>query len=278
MKRLLLLPVLLLLGLVGLYARQIDTITIHSQMGHDIKNIVILPQGYAESDTRYPVVYLLHGHGDNYTCWINIKPELPQIASQYGFIVVCPDGKRSWYWDSPLHKDMQFETYISDELVHYIDSHYRTVADRRARAIAGLSMGGHGAMWNAIRHRDVFGAAGSTSGGVDIRPFPNNWNMKEQLGEQAAHPENWESHTVINLVPSLNDGDLALIIDCGLDDFFLEVNRNFHQSLIDHHIKHDYIERPGAHNRFYWNNSIDYQLLFFHKFFTQPAAKEEATR
>ena len=94
-------------------------------------------QGYAESDTRYPVVYLLHGHGDNYTCWINIKPELPQIASQYGFIVVCPDGKRSWYWDSPLHKDMQFETYISDELVHYIDSHYRTVADRRARAIAG---------------------------------------------------------------------------------------------------------------------------------------------
>lgn len=278
MKRLLLLPVLLLLGLVGLYAQQIDTITIHSQMGHDIKNIVILPQGYAEGDTRYPVVYLLHGHGDNHTCWINIKPELPQIASQYGFIVVCPDGKRSWYWDSPLHKDMQFETYISDELVHYIDSHYRTVADRRARAIAGLSMGGHGAMWNAIRHRDVFGAAGSTSGGVDIRPFPNNWNMKEQLGEQAAHPENWESHTVINLVPSLNDGDLALIIDCGLDDFFLEVNRNFHQSLIAHHIKHDYIERPGAHNRFYWNNSIDYQLLFFHKFFNQPAAKEETTR
>ena len=186
MKRLLLLPFLLLLGLVGLYAQQIDTITIHSQMGHDIKNIVILPQGYAEGDTRYPVVYLLHGHGDNHTCWINIKPELPQIASQYGFIVVCPDGKRSWYWDSPLHKDMQFETYISDELVHYIDSHYRTVADRRARAIAGLSMGGHGAMWNAIRHRDVFGAAGSTSGGGGLRPLPHHRDMKEPVS--STHP------------------------------------------------------------------------------------------
>lgn len=278
MRRLLLLSIVLLLGLAGLHAQQVDTVTIHSQMGRDIKNVVILPQSYTEGDTRYPVVYLLHGYGDNYACWITIKPELPQIASQYDLIIVCPDGKKSWYWDSPLQKEMKFETYISDELIHYIDSHYRTVADRRARAITGLSMGGHGAMWNAIRHRDVFGAAGSTSGGVDIRPFPNNWDIKLQLGEQATHPENWESHTVINLIPSLNDGDLALIIDCGLDDFFLDVNRNFHQSLIDHHIKHDYIERPGAHNRFYWENSIDYQLLFFHKFFSQPPTKEKAAR
>ena len=240
MKRLLLLPITLLLCIVSLCAQQVDTVTIHSKMGHDLKNVVILPKSYAEGNTRYPVVYLLHGCGGNYASWITIKPELPQLASQYNLIIVCPDGLiNSWYWNSPLNKDMQFEDYISDEVIRYTDSHYRTIADRSARAISGLSMGGHGAMWNAIRHRNVFGAG-------------------------------WDEHTVINLIPSLKDGDLAIIIDCGVDDFFLEVNRRAHQSLLDHNIKHDYIERPGAHNNAYWNNSIDYQLLFFHKFFAQP--------
>lgn len=271
MKRLLLLPITLLLCIVSLCAQQVDTVTIHSKMGHDLKNVVILPKSYAEGNTRYPVVYLLHGCGGNYASWITIKPELPQLASQYNLIIVCPDGLiNSWYWNSPLNKDMQFEDYISDEVIRYTDSHYRTIADRSARAISGLSMGGHGAMWNAIRHRNVFGAAGSISGGLDIRPFPTNWKMKNQLGEFASNKKRWDEHTVINLIPSLKDGDLAIIIDCGVDDFFLEVNRRAHQSLLDHNIKHDYIERPGAHNNAYWNNSIDYQLLFFHKFFAQP--------
>ncbi len=271
MKRLLLLPITLLLCIVSLCAQQVDTVTIHSKMGHDLKNVVILPKSYAEGNTRYPVVYLLHGCGGNYASWITIKPELPQLASQYNLIIVCPDGLiNSWYWNSPLNKDMQFEDYISDEVIRYTDSHYRTIADRSARAISGLSMGGHGAMWNAIRHRNVFGAAGSISGGLDIRPFPTNWKMQNQLGEFAANKKRWDEHTVINLIPSLKDGDLAIIIDCGVEDFFLEVNRRAHQSLLDHNIKHDYIERPGAHNNAYWNNSIDYQLLFFHKFFAQP--------
>lgn len=62
-------------------------------MGHDLKNVIILPESYTHSDTRYPVVYLLHGCGDNYSAWLKIKPELPQIASLYNFIIVCPDGK-----------------------------------------------------------------------------------------------------------------------------------------------------------------------------------------
>ena len=111
---------------------------------------------------------------------------------------------------------MQFEDYISDEVIRYVDSHFRTIPDRKARAISGLSMGGHGAMWNAIRHRDVFGAVGSTSGGLDIRPFPTNWKMKDQLGEFVANKKRWDEHTVINLIPSLNDGDLAIILDRGL--------------------------------------------------------------
>ena len=279
MKKIFLLPAILFACIFSLCAQHVDTITIHSQMGRDLKNVVILPESYTDGADRYPVVYLLHGYGGNYAIWLKIKPELPQLASQYNFIIVCPDGLRdSWYWNSPLNKDMQFEDYISDEVIRYIDSHYRTIADRSARAISGLSMGGHGAMWNAIRHRDVFGAAGSTSGGLDIRPFPTNWNMKNQLGEYASNKKRWDEHTVINLIPSLKDGDLAIIIDCGIDDFFLEVNRRIHQALIACNIKHDYIERPGAHNRNYWNNAIEYQLLFFHKFFSQSQQKGNSVK
>jgi len=97
--------------------------------------------------------------------------------------------------------------------------------------IVKLSMGGHGAMWLGIRHKDVFGAAGSTSGGVDIRPFPKNWSMNKQLGELASNKRIWDEHTVVNQLDKIQNGDLALIIDCGEDDFFLNVNKDFHDRL-----------------------------------------------
>lgn len=153
--------------------------------------------------------------------------------------------------------------------MNYTDTHYAAIPEKRGRAITGLSMGGHGALWNAIRHKDVFGAAGSTSGGVDIRPFPNNWEMKKQLGEFTANEAIWNNHTVINQVDKLANGDLALIIDCGESDFFLEVNKELHKRLLAYKIDHDFITRPGGHTGTYWNNSIDYQILFFSKFFNK---------
>ena len=100
------------------------------------------------------------------------------MADTYGVIIVMPDGGfDSWYYDSPVEPTYRYETFVARELVEYIDSHYRTKAEPSARAIAGLSMGGHGALYLAIRHQNVFGAAGSLSGGVDIRPFPDNWNI-----------------------------------------------------------------------------------------------------
>ena len=219
-----------------------------------------------------PVIYLLHGYGGNARTWVGIKPDLSKIADEKGIFFVCPDGKNTWYWDSPLNADVRYETFISDELVKYVDSHYKTVADRKGRAITGLSMGGHGAMWNGLRHSDVFSAAGSTSGGVDIRPFPKNWEMSVQIGEKAQYPENWEKYTVINLVPTLRKDQIALIFDCGDSDFFLEVNKNYHEALLKQCIDHDFITRPGNHDSQYWNNSIDYQILFFWKHFLKMKA------
>ncbi len=251
---------------IGLMAARVDTLQVMSPaMKKNVEVVVISPD--KSHSQACPVIYLLHGHGGNARTWMNIKPELPQIADEKGIIIVCPDGKNSWYWDSPLNKDMRYETFISKELISYIDQHYNTVPTREGRAITGLSMGGHGAMWNAIRHSDVFSAVGSTSGGVDIRPFPKNWNMSAQLGDKEKHPENWESHTVINLVPTLKPEQLAMIIDCGVKDFFLGVNKAYHEALLKQGIEHDFILRPGAHNNPYWNNSIDYQILFFQKHF-----------
>lgn len=244
----------------------IDTLKIKSdKMNRYIETVVIIPDQAVQMPC--PTLYLLHGYGGNAKSWITIKPELPEMADRDGIIIVCPNGEQSWYWDSPIRKESQFETFVSQELVQYIDKKYNTVKSRRGRAISGLSMGGHGGLWISIRHKDTFGAGGSTSGGVDIRPFPNNWDMKKQLGEMKENQKVWDSHTVITQLDSLKNGDLALIVDCGTEDFFFEVNKRLHEELLKRGIGHDYIVRPGAHNLKYWNNSIEYQWLFFHRFF-----------
>lgn len=264
----------LFLGLLTLFvpvvrAAEIDTLMVESpSMNKKVEVVVIVPEiAKGAEASACPVVYLLHGYSGNAFSWLTIKPDLPRIADEKGLILVCPDGQNSWYWDSPKNPDYCYETFISSELLRYIDTHYRTITDRKGRAITGLSMGGHGALYNALRHKDRFGAAGSTSGGVDIRPFPLNWEMSNQLGVYEANRKLWDEHTVVNQLDGLSNGDLALIIDCGVDDFFLKVNKDLETLLLSKKIDHDFILRPGAHNAAYWANSIDYQLLFFEKFF-----------
>lgn len=263
MKRKLILLVLLCAAMMG-QAAKVETVMVHSEAMHkDVQVVMVVP----EKKGNYPVIYLLHGHGGNATSWVGLKPELPQIAEEKGIIFVCPDGKNSWYWDSPTNKDVKYETFVARELVAYVDKNYPSIADRKKRAITGLSMGGHGGMWLSMRNKDVFGAAGSMSGGLDIRPFPNNWNMKDQLGEESKNRGVWEEHTAINQIDNLRNGDLAIIIDCGYDDFFFEVNNDFHKKLRKYGIDHDFIVRPGRHDGAYWQNAVEYQIFFFEKFF-----------
>jgi S-formylglutathione hydrolase FrmB len=162
---------------------------------------------------------------------------------------------------------MRYETYVSHELVDYVDDKFNTIEMPEGRAIAGLSMGGHGALYLYFRHQDIFGSAGSMSGGVDLRPFPNNWDLAKRLGSQDEYPENWEKHSVINQLHRMKNHNPSIIIDCGIDDFFIDVNRKLHKKLQYLNIKHDYIERPGKHNWDYWDNALQYQVLFFNNFF-----------
>lgn len=256
-------------------AAKVDTLAIQSpKMGKAIKTVVILPESYSKTK-KYAVLYLLHGYSGNYSNWVKNSP-VAALADQYGYLIVCPDGGfGSWYWDIANDRNYQYETFVSKELVDYIDLHYATIKDRTGRAITGLSMGGHGALSLAIKHQDLYGAAGSTAGGVDFRPFPLNWEIKDRIGNYSDSIEAWDKRVVLNMIPKLINNRLRLIIDCGQEDFFYPVNLALHEKLMYHNINHTFITSEGGHNWEYWSRSILYQMAFFKNFFDQPKNKEK---
>jgi len=253
-------------------ASSVDTIKTYSTcMRKEIKAVVIKPDGYKKGK-KFPVTYLLHGFSGNYSDWVKKVPAIQSLVDQYKVIIVCPDGDySSWYLDSPVDSTDKYETYIGKELISFVDSHYKTIKNPTGRAITGLSMGGHGALSLAIRHQDIFGAAGSMSGCVDLRPFKENWNIRDRIGTFAQNPANWEAFSVINMASLIKPNTLALIFDCGTSDFFNGVNEDFHKKLMTLNIPHDYSSRPGGHTWEYWSNSIQYHMLYFSNYFKAHA-------
>ncbi|MBB5394092.1 alpha/beta hydrolase family protein [Mucilaginibacter sp. AK015] len=249
-------------------AATIDTALTHSAaMNKDLKAVVIKPADYS-AEKKYPVLYLLHGFSGKYSDWIKKVPTISQLADNYHMLIVCPDGNfAGWYFDSPMNKEWMYETYIANELVSYIDKHYATITNRKGRAITGLSMGGHGAFFLAFKHQDIFGAAGSMSGVVDIRQFADSYGIEQVLGKYSEHPDVWEQHCVVSLIYLLKPDSLALTFDCGYDDGMYSGNQELHEKLLERKIPHDYTVRPGGHSWEYWANAVNYQALFFSRYF-----------
>jgi len=101
-------------------------------MNKDISNIIIKPAGYSSKSNNYPVLYLLHGAGGDYTSWTSSEPSLQKYADDYNILIVCPDGgSTSWYFDSPIDDQMKYETYISKELVDFIDNKFKTIPKKQ---------------------------------------------------------------------------------------------------------------------------------------------------
>ena len=241
-------------------ASSVETIRIYSgSMEKHIPATLILPDAYKDTARRFPVVYLLHGAGDSHSKW-NETTDVSKLSDTYNIIFVCPDAdKTSWYFDSPINPQSQYETFIAKECVEYIDKNYRTKSHRTYRALCGNSMGGHGSMFLAIRHPDVFSIAVPLSGGVDIRPYPDKWGIKDRIGSSS---KVWDEYTVIELTKSLRDGELAISIDCGDQDFFLSMNRALHAQLTEAGITHEYVEKTGGHTWAYWDEAIKRQMPF----------------
>ncbi len=249
----------------------LDTVAVHSdKMGRDIKNLVVVPAQYLDKSQPaacYPVLVLLHGADGSYVDWSQ-RVDLKQIATRHGVIIVCPDADDSWYFDSPVNPRSQYETYLSQELIHYIDCHYRTYRSPCMRAITGLSMGGHGALWTALRHPDVYWSCGSMSGGVNIVSVPDRFGLDKVLGKFAQNKESWQSHSVMSLVPTLKPGQ-NIIIDDGDRDFFYDDNLALHRALLKQGIPHNFSIRPGRHAWKYWVESLGLHLKFFDEAFAQ---------
>lgn len=261
--------IIAILFIANAKAATVDTISIYSNAMQKTYNCVVIKPTMIQDETiPVPVVYLLHGHGGWYANWIIRVPELKEYADKYKMMIVCPDGGyNSWYLDSPVDPAVRFETYISKEVPDYIDSHYTTIKNRKARAITGLSMGGHGGLFLGFRQADTFGACGSMSGGVDLQPFAKNWQLKDKIGDTIANADKWKSLSVINLVEQYPKDSLSIIIDCGTEDFFYAVNHTLHEKMVTLKIPHEYTERPGKHDWSYWRNAVQYQLLFFSNYF-----------
>ena len=236
-------------------------------MGRKMPYRVVLPNGYAdksESGRRYPVVYLLHGlfgHFDNWTA----RTEVVDYSAAYKFIIVTPEGENGWYTDNLTKDGHQYESYLIKELIPSIDKKYRTIDQRDMRAIAGLSMGGYGALKLGLKYRDLFVLAGSFSGAIGAGrstekeiPGAVGKSIDETFGPvggeirkandpfdaiQRATPEN------IKTFP-------FLYLDCGTEDFFFQNNRDFVELLIQKKVPHEFRQLPGAHDWTYWNKQV----------------------
>jgi S-formylglutathione hydrolase FrmB len=258
-------PMVLSLLASSINAAIVDTVQIYSQsMRKAFPALVFQPEESKRQSMKLPVLYLLHGHSSDYAGWNYIEAQLKYWADVHKLIIVCPDGDySSWYVNSPVKRNSLFETYIAKEIVHYVDKHYPSIRDRHYRGITGVSMGGHGAIYLALKHPSVYGIAGSISGAMDILPFHKEWNLEEVFGPFRGREALWKKYSCLYLIESLCNPNLLLRMDCGTDDFFLQANRQFQAKIKSLNMPHEYREGPGGHDIDYWIRTIEDQVLFF---------------
>lgn len=267
--------ILTLLFASPVWAFQTRVVTIPSAAMHQsFQATVVLPDQYArgKAGDRFPVIYLLHGSGGDYTDWTT-NTHIGKLADRHHVILVMPDGgHESWYIDSPVDPRSRYETYVGTEVVAYIDMHFRTIAAKRGRAITGLSMGGFGALHIALSRPDAFGAAGSISGAVDPRGCEDEPGIDQVFGDPARHADFWNNEAIVEHASSFGNAHIALTIDCGVNDPLVQSNRMLHERLVQLGVPHDYAERPGGHTWTYWDNAVQYQVLFFASSFKRSGA------
>lgn len=255
------------------FAAIVDTVSIFSTSMNKARNCVVITPGTTKkTDKKFPTVYLLHGFSGNYSNWVRRVPSLTRYADEFGLVIVCPDGEfSSWYFDSPVDSSMQYETYIAKEVPQYIEANYPVIKDRRARAITGLSMGGHGGLFLGFRHAAFFGACGSMSGALAIEYITRGYHVERRLGD-TANKERYRDYSILKQMEQYPKDSVEIIIDCGTEDFVVQMNRMAHQKMLELKIPHEYTERPGKHDWAYWAKAVQFQLLFFRNYFNRNFA------
>ena len=229
-------------------------------------NVILPPDYRGSATTRYPVLYLLHGWDGHYTDWLT-RTNVADYDVQYRMIIVMPEGNDSWYVDGAAGINDKYESYILKELMPDVDTRYRTIQSRYGRAVAGLSMGGYGAIKLGLKYPATFAFAGSVSGAFGVTRY-----TEKEMGGANLEPfmktfgpvgsETRKANDVFEITRGVSAARVASLpyfyFDCGTEDaaqHFLP-NRELSELFLEKKIPHEYRELPGNHSWQYWDQQI----------------------
>jgi len=261
-----------------------ETTTVKSTiLKMDRKYSIYLPAGYDDTDRSYPVLYLLHGHGDNHTGWVQFG-QVQHIADKViaegkagPMIIVMPDADTTHKgYFNLIDGSYNFEDFFFNELIPHIEKTYRVRSERRYRAVAGLSMGGGGTIFYAMHRPEMFAAAAPLSAATGY------WDM-EQMKKRvdtskvsaAKAEEYFKQHNAESILESAPKDQLDRIksvrwyISCGDDDFLSANNSLLHNLFLKHQVKHEYRVKDGAHTWSYWRMELPEVMEFVSRSFMQ---------
>ncbi|MDC1010341.1 alpha/beta hydrolase family protein [Flavobacteriaceae bacterium] len=260
-----------------------DNLTMKSEILNMERNYAVyLPPDYETSSRSYPVLYLLHGLGDDQTGWIQFG-EVKKIADDSilngnatPMIIIMPDADTGviGYFNIPS-RNWMYEDFFFEELMPYVESKYRIKSYKRFRAISGLSMGGGGTITYALHRPDLFSAAAPLSaatGSLDIDKSIqrlNSFGFKYNRDEVRSLLKSNHPLELIDDIPLNKLNSVRWFIDCGDDDYLYEDNSLLHIAFSDRGINHEYRVRDGAHNWTYWRGSLPKVLEFVSQSFHQ---------
>lgn len=252
-------------------AARVESVKFESKLvGRPLPYHVVLPPLYDAPESRavrYPVIYLLHGLGGGADNWVSARARLAQHAAAHRFIIVTPEGRDGWYTDSATVAADKFETYILAELIPDVERRYRAIPARDARAVAGLSMGGYGALKFGVKHPQTFALAASLSGAFGAA----SWDADDPGTLAFIKPSIARTYGAMGS-PTRAANDLFklfaalpperfpalpfIYFDCGTEDFLINSNRALSELLLKRKIPHEYRQLPGSHSWPYWDAQV----------------------
>jgi enterochelin esterase-like enzyme len=261
-----------------------DNLSMESKiLGMERKYAIYLPPDYETSERSYPVLYLLHGGGDDQTGWIQFG-EVLRIADRAiaqgtatAMIIVMPDanaGKRGFFND--ITGEWRYEDFFFEEFLPFVEKAYRIKGEKRYRAISGLSMGGGGTFMYALHHPELFSSAcplSASCGPLSLDDMDRYLERREiQVESEAQKEAYFKRHSVLALIEDLPAEELKSVrwyIDCGDDDFLYEGNSLVHIAMRKKEIPHEFRIRDGIHSWTYWRESLPEVLSFVSEYFHQ---------
>ncbi|MFN2491806.1 MAG: alpha/beta hydrolase [Pyrinomonadaceae bacterium] len=255
---------------VTLTGTRVQTVPFESKMlGRILPYAVLLPVDYDKAPAqskRYAVLYLLHGLFGHYDNWLT-HTKLSEHAAKHSMIIIMPEGNDGWYTDSATVPADKYESYIVQELIPDVQRRFRTIEARDGRAIAGLSMGGYGALKFGVKYPETFVFAGSLSGALgaatwtkaELGPFESIWKTFAPVYGPENSPTR-ASNDLYKLFGRLKPAQVAVLpylyLDCGTEDPLFSSSRTLSEILVSRKIPHEYRELPGTHSWAYWDAQV----------------------